>query len=131
MEYQQQTLSWGSVCPQHGPQDIPSWGDPQIPQHQVHHGVIYSLHRYLHVFYLVNFLAWFYNVTEFLLISLSLSPSLSERHFQRMNRLLQQAMFLEFTWSCMRRVTDNTRYVNIAWPIKHLKDEPVFWWCLR
>nr|XP_034311300.1 transducin beta-like protein 3 [Crassostrea gigas] len=36
----------------------------------------------------------------------------TERHFQRMNRLLQQAMFLEFTWSCMRRVTDNTQSVE-------------------
>ncbi|XP_033631060.1 transducin beta-like protein 3 [Asterias rubens] len=29
----------------------------------------------------------------------------TERHFERMNRLLQQAMFVEYTWQCMRRAT--------------------------
>ncbi|XP_041362885.1 transducin beta-like protein 3 isoform X2 [Gigantopelta aegis] len=30
----------------------------------------------------------------------------TERHFQRMNRLLQQAMFVEYTWQCMRTAGD-------------------------
>ena len=33
---------------------------------------------------------------------------LAERHFQRMNRLLQQAMFVEHTWQMMRRATAPT-----------------------
>ncbi|XP_072044445.1 transducin beta-like protein 3 [Amphiura filiformis] len=32
----------------------------------------------------------------------------TERHFQRMNRLLQQAMFVEHTWQMMRRATAPT-----------------------
>ncbi|XP_062581560.1 transducin beta-like protein 3 [Saccostrea cucullata] len=38
----------------------------------------------------------------------------TERHFQRMNRLLQQAMFLEFTWGCMRRATDKAGPLEVS-----------------
>ena len=117
VEHQQQTLPRGSVCPQLCPQDPSSWGNPQIPQHQVDHGGLHSVYRFqelywktcqiltLHPFHEARsqlFHVMFSNLFGFFL---------SERHFQRMNRLLQQAMFLEFTWSCMRRATDNTGLV--------------------
>ena len=37
----------------------------------------------------------------------------SERHFSRLSRLLQQAMFVEYTWFCMKGVaTDGYVYKN-------------------
>ncbi|XP_033745921.1 transducin beta-like protein 3 [Pecten maximus] len=33
----------------------------------------------------------------------------TERHFQRMNRLLQQSRFVEYTWQCMRTVSDDAQ----------------------
>ncbi|XP_060071465.1 transducin beta-like protein 3 [Ylistrum balloti] len=33
----------------------------------------------------------------------------TERHFQRMNRLLQQSRFVEYTWQCMRTVPDEAK----------------------
>ncbi|XP_048761757.2 transducin beta-like protein 3 [Ostrea edulis] len=47
----------------------------------------------------------------------------TERHFQRMNRLLQQAMFLEFTWSCMRRATDSARSAENSRQVTTLNEE--------
>ncbi|XP_061191404.1 transducin beta-like protein 3 [Saccostrea echinata] len=44
----------------------------------------------------------------------------TERHFQRMNRLLQQAMFLEFTWGCMRRATEKARPME---DLEHITSE--------
>ncbi|ESO84760.1 hypothetical protein LOTGIDRAFT_221859 [Lottia gigantea] len=33
--------------------------------------------------------------------------SYTDRHFKRMNRLLQQSMFVDYTWTCMGRIDDN------------------------
>nr|XP_002734280.1 PREDICTED: transducin (beta)-like 3 [Saccoglossus kowalevskii] len=41
----------------------------------------------------------------------------TERHFQRMNRLLQQSMFIEYTWHKMRMVAGDTSSTNVAMEI--------------
>ncbi|KAK6169135.1 hypothetical protein SNE40_020244 [Patella caerulea] len=38
----------------------------------------------------------------------------TERHFRRMNRLLQQSMFVDYTWACMGRIADQQNTMEVT-----------------